>query len=179
MRIQENTIQLEVPDGRSFRLKECETFETVRGNTPRDVDVIWQNEGDERLWLVELKDYGALIPADPDLNYLKTNLTGKIRDTLYTLASVWAESDFGQQLRDEIEDTFPDFPDTACPLRPVAVLNLEQEYVGLFGALLTSLNGDQDLMSVLALMDVSHIAVVDPDRDFLRDELQVEIRTDT
>lgn len=179
MRIQENTIQLEVPDGRFFRLKECETFEIVRGNTPRDVDVIWQNEEDDRLWLVEFKDYGASIPEDPDPDYLATNLTEKIRDTLYTLASVWADSDFGQQLREDIEDTFPGFPDTACPLRPVAILNLEEEYVELFGALMTSLNGDQDLMSVLAMMDVSHIAVVDPDRDFVRDQLQVEIQTDT
>jgi hypothetical protein len=56
MRIQENTIQLEVSDGRFFRLKECETFETVRGNTPRDVDVIWQNEENYHLYLVTRLD---------------------------------------------------------------------------------------------------------------------------
>jgi hypothetical protein len=177
--IEENSIQFEVPDGRSFRLDECETFQRIEGDTPHDVDVIWQNEGDDRLWVVELKDYGELIPADPDREYLQENLTDKIRDVLYLLASLWAESEFGRQLRNDVEETFPSFPETKSPLRPVAVLNLEEGQKGFAGALMTDLNSDGGLTSTLSVMDVSHILVVNPDDPFVEDVLQVEIETGT
>jgi hypothetical protein len=175
--IEENTIRFEVPEGRSFRLDECDAFWRIEGDTPNDVDVVWQNEGDDRLWLVELKDYGELIPADPDREYLQENLTDKIRDVLYLLASLWAESDFGRRLRRDVEEVFPTFPETKPPLRPVAVLNLEEDQEALTSALMTDLNTNGELMSILSVMDVSHVLVVDPDHPFVEDELQVEIET--
>lgn len=178
MDIKENTIRLEVPDGRSFRLDDCDTFLEIEGDTLHDVDVVWQNEEDERLWIVELKDYGELIPKDPDREYLQENLTDKIRDVLYLLAALWAESDFGEQLREEVEEGFPNFPETACPIRPVAILNLEEEQEALISALMTDLNSDGALTSVLSVMDVSHVLVVDPDHPFVEDELQVDVETD-
>lgn len=177
MDIEENTIRLAVPDGRSFRLDDCDTFLGIKGDTLRDVDVVWQNEGDERLWLVELKDYGELIPKDPDREYLQENLTDKIRDVFYLLAALWAESDFGDRLREDIEEAFPDFPETACPIRPVAILNLEEDQQALISALMTDLNSDGALASVLSVMDVSHFLVVDPNHPFVEEELQVDIET--
>jgi hypothetical protein len=175
--VEEHTIRLEVPDDRSFRLDDCDTFRYIQGDTLHDMDVVWQNEGDDRLWLVELKDYGELIPRDPDRDYLRENLTDKIRDVLYLLAALWAESDFGDRLRNDIEEAFPDFPETARPLRPVAILNVEDDQKGLIGALMTDLNADGALTSVLSVMDVSHVLVVDPEHPFIGDELQIDIET--
>ena len=176
MQIQENTLQVTIPDGRVFRLQDCDTFVSIRGDTPHDFDVAWQNADDERLWLVEFKDYGELVPSSANQAHLEANLTDKIKDTLYILASVWAESGFGRELRNDIELTFPTFPKTACPIRPVVVLNLEERFTGLLGQLKTSLNADQDLMSTLAVMDIEHILVVGPNHPFIDEELQISIQ---
>ena len=176
MRIQENTLDVTIPDGRAFRLQDCDTFVSIRGDTPHDFDVAWQNAGDERLWLVEFKDYGELIPTSPNQGHLETNLADKIKDTLYVLASVWAASEFGRQLRSDIESTFPNFPRTACPIRPVVILNLERRLTPLFSQLMTALNTDQNLMSVLSVMDIERILVVSPDHPFVREQLQIDIQ---
>jgi hypothetical protein len=178
MEITENTLQVVVPRGRSVRLQACETFKQVTGDSLNDVDVLWQNEGDDRLWLVELKDYGELIPEDPDKSYLKENLTDKVRDTLYVLASVWAGSDFGFQLREDIQGQFPDFPDRPDEIRPVAILNLEESYAQLISSLMTDLNTNSKLRSVLSVMDITRLLVVGPDHPFVEDQLQIEVRSD-
>lgn len=178
MIINENSLRVEVPDGRWFRLKRCDAFESIRGDTLHDVDIIWQNEGDSRLWLVELKDYGELIDRDPNHGYLVSNLKEKYRDTLYVLASVWAGSAFGNQLRKEIQRTFYNFPEEICPIRPVVILNLEARFQAMYGELKTALNASQGLMSTLSVMDVSHIMVCPPHHPFVRDKLQITIETD-
>jgi hypothetical protein len=174
MVVEENTLRMTVPDGRAFRLGACATFVTIPGDTLHEMDVAWQNEDDGRLWLVELKDYGELVSEDPNFSYLVENLADKVRDTLYVLASVWAGSAFGNDLRRDIEATFPDFPSEPCPMRPVAVLNLE---AGQVGPLMTKLNTElnDEMQSVLAVMDIERLLVVTPDHPFVTDQLRVEI----
>lgn len=179
MVVQENSIRIEIPDGRGIRLKECAPFDRIRGDTLHDFDLIWQNPDDPRLWLVELKDYGELIDRDPNYQYLLANLKDKCRDTLYVLASTWAGSEFGDRLREDVLQTFPGYPDTAVPVRPVIILNLEPGFEPLLGKLKTALNADQDLMSTLAVMDVESVLVVPPGHPFIRDQLQVTVEVDS
>lgn len=179
MQFQENTLNVTIPDGRVFRLQDCDTFVSIQGDTPHDFDVAWQNAGDDRLWLVEFKDYGELVPSSPKQDYLEANLTDKIKDTLYILAAVWSKSSFGDRLREDIEATFPSFPATACPIRPVLILNLEERYESLLSQLMTALNADQDLMSTLTVMDITRILVVGPEHPFINNELRIDVQLQT
>lgn len=175
MEFTEPGFRVTVPASRAFRLSECETFVRNKGDSLHEYDVIFQNDGDPTLWLVEFKDYREFAREDVPLDHLMENLRDKTQDTLYVLASVWSETDFGVALRDDIEETFPHFPDHATSIRPIMVLSIPEGSEALMGELNTMIRHDGDLLSTMGVMDITHLLAITPGHGFIRDKLGISV----
>lgn len=127
---EESGYHFNLPDGRTFRFAECSTYQSHLGaHELKEMDFGWVTEGSPPIvWLVEVSNY-ALGPDTEQTslpNFLE-EATQKITDCLLMLSAVWAETEAGRQLRRDIEQTCPRFPDQVADVRAALLVGFESE----------------------------------------------------
>jgi len=61
--VQEDRLVVSLPEDRYFRLEKSETYAKVKAHALTEVDFGWVKDGEDGLWLMELKDYGENRPS--------------------------------------------------------------------------------------------------------------------
>ncbi len=168
----EGNFSIELPKNQCFRFESCDTYVEISGKDVKEVDFGWMETGAQTLWLMEFKDYDQEDAPDPDRDYLVENLSTKIRDVLTMLATSWAETSFGQQLRSDLRDTCPDFPGKACAIRPLVIVNLNRADASrLVGALTNEVNAE--LEGVLEMFGISRVTILTVGHPMIEDKLDI------
>lgn len=170
----EGNFSIELPQNRYFRLEECDTYVQISGKGVKEMDFGWIDPKAETLWLMEFKDYDHETAPDPDRGYLVENLSAKIRDVLTLMATAWAETSFGRQLRSDLRDTCPSFPGKACAIRPLVVVNLSRADASrLISALADEVNGR--LRDILEMFGISRITILTTGHPMIEEKLDIQI----
>lgn len=170
----EGHFTVELPEDRSFRLESCDTYVQISGKGVKEMDFGWIGAEGRTLWLMEFKDYDHTEAPDPDRDHLVETLSAKVRDVLTMMATSWAETDFGDQLRGDIRDTCPGFPNRACGVRPIIVLNLSRADASrLVGALKSEINAE--LEGIREMFGVSSVTVLTVGHPMIEEQLEVQI----
>lgn len=171
--VREDRLVVSLPEDRYFRLEKSETYAKVKAHALTEVDFGWVKDGGDGLWLMELKDYGGNRPSIASAGQkLRNRLPKNIAHAVLLVSSTWAETPFGLNLRQDLEDTFPDFPDEAMPIRAVAVINVGTVDPSSFWALTTALR------SALSAFDLEMVAALPASSNRLEEELGIEIQYD-
>jgi len=155
----EGHFTVELPEDRSFRLETCDAYVKISGKGVKEMDFGWIESESRTLWLMEFKDYDHVEAPDPDREHLVETLSAKVRDALTMIATGWAETDFGEQLRSDLRDTCPGFPNRACAVRSLLVLNLSRADASrLIGALKSEINAE--LEGIREMFGISTVTVL-------------------
>lgn len=112
MSITESAITLNFPDTNYFRLQDCQEYRKLQHL--REMDCCWYDHSNDRLYLIELKDWGngtLTEESDPSYskqeiekkkagitNYRIKNLLEKSQDTLCMFASVLLQRGAGNRI---------------------------------------------------------------------------------
>ena len=110
----ESSITLNFPDNNYFRLSECDAYKQL--NHIREMDFCWYDKGKDKLYLIELKDWGnASIDEENDpavsaeaideikqgiTKYRIKNLLEKSLDTLCMFSSILLNRPTGRRIND-------------------------------------------------------------------------------
>ena len=128
--LEESGYQFDLPERRTFRFAECSTYENyLSAHELKEMDFGWvSGTSTPIVWLVEVSNYAL----GPDTQQISSSdfleeATQKITDCLLMLSAVWAETAVGQQLRRDIEQTCPQFPDQVADVRAVLLVGFESE----------------------------------------------------
>lgn len=128
--IEESGYQFDLPDGRTFRFAECPTYKKhLTAHKLKEMDFGWVvGAPTPVVWLVEVSNY-SLGPAAQQISLsdFLDEATQKITDCLLMLSAVWAETAAGRQLRSDIEQTCPQFPNQVTDIRVVILVGFERE----------------------------------------------------
>jgi len=121
--------QFELPDERSFRFEECETYQSLKSSNLKEMDFGWieGREGQaQTVWLLEVSNYalGSDVRNHFDLESFLDEIRQKITDCITMLAAIWNNTEVGQRLRLDIEQTCPAFPNYAVGIRPTVLLKI-------------------------------------------------------
>lgn len=167
----EGDFTVSVPAGRYFRFEDCPTYERLGSHRVTEVDFGWFEDEDERLWLMELKNYG-LEGGDlhEDIDQLREELPQNLVHSFLLIAAIWADTTVGRRLRAEIEETCPDFPTKTCSIRTALILKTasiaDRQYLPALEAAI------QEAVDVVAFDDV---LVLDAADDRIETELGIEL----
>jgi len=171
--VREDRLVVSLPEDRYFRLEKSWTYAKVKAHALTEVDFGWMNDEEEGLWLMELKDYGANRPSVASVQQkLRNQLPKNIAHAVLLVSSTWAGTPFGLNLRQDLEDTFLEFPDEAVPIRAVAVINVGNVDPSSFWALTTALR------SALSAFDLEKVAVLPASSSRVEEDLGIEIQYD-
>jgi hypothetical protein len=173
--IEEDGLTISVPEERYFRFEDSRAYSSVKAQSLKEMDFGWAAQGEDVLWLLELKDYGPESWGDitDERQKLRRDLPEKITHSTLMIAAVWADTPFGKRLRGDIEQTFPNFPAQSQPVRAVAVINLERLSDR---ALLLGL---QDaVQAAVKEMGLDLVQVLPVGHDDIRNRLGIEIKAD-
>lgn len=168
----EGNLTVELPDNRYFRFEQCNTYSRVSAYGITEVDFVWMAERDDRIWIMELKDYGPDSQGELSeaLESLRNELPKNLVHAFLLVASVWSETSFGRRLRADIEATFPSFPSGKCSVCAAAVIRLENPADH---ALLLAL---QDaIQSAVEIIEFEVVVVLPAGSDQLEDNLGIRI----
>lgn len=135
--ISEGNLTISVPENRYFRFEDSQTYDSVKANGLTEADLAWMVDEENALWIMELKDYGPQSQGQlaQAREKLRTRLPKNIAHAVLLVSAVWANTPLGNKLRQDIEQTFPEFPDEALPIKAVAVINVENTDIPLIGPL--------------------------------------------
>jgi hypothetical protein len=170
----EGHFSIELPEDRSFRLESCDTYVQISGKGVKEMDFGWIEAEGRTLWLMEFKDYDHQEAPDPEREHLVDNLSTKVRDVLTMVATAWAETDFGEHLHRDLRDTCSRFPDRACAIRPLIVLNLSRADASrLIGALKNEINAE--LEGIREMFGISSVTVLPVGHPMIEEKLEIQI----
>jgi len=169
--VEEGALIVTLPDDRYFRIEGTAAHDAISGHQVKVVDFGWQDENDP-LWLMELKDLGADIPAtlQEKIGEFRDTIPVKIVHSLLMLGAVWGGTPFGETLRQEIVETFPDFPTEPQSIRAAVVVNVEPP---VDEQLLFALS--DSIENAVHGMGVDRVAVVPVGAPELRDRLGIQV----
>jgi len=170
--VREGRLVVSVPEECYFRLEDSPTYKAIKGQKLTEVDFAWMVDNDDALWLMELKDFaGQRRPSISDkAEELRDDLPENIAHAVLMISTVWANTRFGQKLREDIEETFSNFPDESVPIHGVAVIHADQYDRATIGALHTAVR------SSLSAFELDTVAVLPASSDRVEDELGIEIQ---
>lgn len=170
--VREGRLVVSVPEKRYFRLEVSPTYKAIKGQKLTEVDFAWMIDNDDALWLMELKDLaGHRRPSISEkAEELRDDLPENIAHAVLMISTVWADTQLGQKLRTDIEETFPDFPEESTSIHGIAVLHADQYDAATIGALHTAVR------SSLSAFELDTVAVLPASSDRIEDELGIEIR---
>lgn len=170
----EGHFAIELPEDRSFRLESCEAYVEISGKGVKEMDFGWIEAEGRTLWLMEFKDYDHGAAPDPDRKHLVETLSTKVRDVLTMLATAWAETEFGEELRRDLRETCQPFPSRACTVRALIVLNLSRADASrLIGALKSEINAE--LEGIREMFGISSVTVLTVGHPMLEERLGIQI----
>lgn len=126
----ESGYQFDLPDGKTFRFAECPTYQThLSAHELKEMDFGWiVDDSAPVVWLAEVSNY-SLGPDAQEVSLPKflEEAVHKITDCLLMLSAVWAETATGRELRRDIEQTCPEFPNQAADVRAAILVGFESE----------------------------------------------------
>jgi hypothetical protein len=56
----ESGLRINLPEGEHFRFPDCEIYKQLSGKKLKEMDFGWWQKQQNRLWLIEIKDYAHL-----------------------------------------------------------------------------------------------------------------------
>ena len=163
-----------VPEDRYFRLEASPTYKAIKGQKLTEVDFAWMIDNGDALWLMELKDLAghrrpSIVEKEEEL---RDDLPENIAHAVLMVSTIWADTQLGQNLRTDIEETFPDFPEESTPMHGIAVIHADQYDAATIGPLQTAVR------SALSAFELDTVAVLPASSDRIEDELGIEIQYD-
>jgi hypothetical protein len=169
--VEEGALIVSLPDDRYFRIEGTAAHDAISGHRVKVVDFGWQYE-DEPLWLMELKNLGAGIPATlrEKLDDFRDALPAKIVHSLLMLGAMWGGTPFGEMLRRELEETFPDLPTQPVSVRAAVVINVEPP---VDEQMLFALS--DSIENAVHAMGVERVAVIPVGAPEIRDRLGIRV----
>jgi hypothetical protein len=93
----ESGLRLNLPKGEHFRFQDCKVYKKLSGQKLKEMDFCWWQKEQNRLWLIEIKDYAHLSTEERLPNHLLDNLVDKATDSLLMLATCWAKTGKGRE----------------------------------------------------------------------------------
>lgn len=87
-RFTESNITLTFPDRSYFRLSDCTGYKKLSSFHFKEMDVSWYNQSEEKLWLIELKDYTSISNEQIDIESRVNELVKKSVDALSMMLCV-------------------------------------------------------------------------------------------
>ncbi len=157
---EESGLRITLPDGESFRFQDCPSYKTLNGKNLSEIDFGWWDSAKQTFWLLEIKDYSHLTPAERLPNYLLEKLTNKVTDSLLILSSIWSGSLQGQEIRAELPTFCHTFPIQPSKIKIVFVLKISNPHLKLELSPLKTRLRDK-LGGRLQVFDITHVTLVD------------------
>lgn len=116
MHLKESSITLEFPDNNYFRICDCKEYRKLNGI--REMDICWYDKNENKLFLIELKDWGnASIDEEGDKSipqniidekkkgiekYRVKNLFEKSIDSMSIFSSILLDRSCGRRIQNDI-----------------------------------------------------------------------------
>jgi len=168
----EDNLIVELPEDRYFRFENCDTYSRVSSHGITEADFVWMTEEENEVWVMELKDYGPDSRGDLEeaIETLRDKLPKNLVHAFLLVASVWSETPFGRHLRADIEETFPEFPASGCPVCAAAIIRLENPADN---ALLLALQ--DSIQSAVDIIGFEVVVVLPTTSDRLEEDLGIRI----
>jgi hypothetical protein len=163
--VTESGFKVSWPQTASFRLADLEPYKKLSGCCLKEMDVGWHDGTNGHLCLLELKGSKVWDAFDQDKttahDHLVENLMGKATDVLLTLASVWAQTEFGTQLSRLLPAAARAFPGTS-KLKFIFLVDTPATRAPLLGPVKDELN--RRLAGRASLYGIKRVTLVDFDR---------------
>jgi hypothetical protein len=115
----ESGLRLNLPKGEHFRFQDCEVYKLLCGQKLKEMDFGWWQKEQNRLWLIEIKDYAHLSIEERLPNHLLDNLVDKATDSLLMLASCWAKTGKGREFSLCLPPPVQQFPEQTMQSRSI------------------------------------------------------------
>jgi hypothetical protein len=169
--VEEAELVVTLPENRYFRIEGTDAHDSINGQQVKVVDFGWQRERED-LWVMELKNLEGewRPPLEEKMEDFERSIPIKIVHSLLMLSSVWSGMPFGEALRRELEETFPNFPDDPPPIRVAVLINLDAPQEE---GLLLSLT--DTLENATAPMGIERIVALPATDDAVTEDLQIRI----
>lgn len=121
----ESDLDVTLPTGDSFRFSDCSAYRSLSGAGLKEMDFGWWESSSSTLWLMELKDYSRLSPAEQLPADLFDGFMNKATDSLLMLASVWFNSAKGAEICHCLPLSCQSFPSRPQKIKLVFLLNVD------------------------------------------------------
>jgi len=161
----ESGLRLNLPKGQHFRY--CEAYKLLCGQKLKEMDFGWWQPEQNRLWLIEIKDYAHLTTEERLPNHLLDNLVDKATDSLLMLASCWAKTGKGREFFSCLPPPIQQFPESPEQLKlklffilKIDVTMFKDEIDALRYGLNNRLRGRVALFNIRYVSLVDHLTVL-------------------
>jgi len=153
---QESGLIINLIDEHSFRFQDNPAYQKLKGKSLSEMDFAWWDSNKNILWLLDVKDYSHLLPAEKLPDYLLDKLSNKVTDSLLLMSAIWSNTQQGLSLKKYI----PESCQTVKSLKIVFVFKITNQTIKaslspLKTKLVNSLRGK------LALFDINNITLID------------------
>jgi len=78
----ESSIKLTFPDANGFRISDCQGYQTLSGNSFKEMDACWYEQATNTYWLFELKDFSAATLDSSSIEQRSWDIAKKAYDSL-------------------------------------------------------------------------------------------------
>lgn len=153
---QESGLIINLNDEHSFRFQDNQAYQKLKGKRLSEMDFCWLDPNKNILWLLDVKDYSHLLPAEKLPDYLLAKLSNKVIDSLLLMSAIWSNTQEGLSLKKYL----PKSCHTVKSLKIIFVFKITNQTIKaslspLKTKLVNSLRGR------LALFDVNNITLID------------------
>ncbi len=163
--VTESGFKVSWPRSSSFRFADLAPYQQLSGCCLKEMDVGWYDVAKGHLVLLELKGSGVWDAFEKDIptahKHLVQNFEGKATDVLLILASVWAQTDFGNSLAPLLPVNARTFPG-ASRLKLIFLVDTPPTRAPLLGAVKDELN--RVLAGRVSMYGIRRVTLVDFER---------------
>lgn len=131
----ESGLKVTLPTGDSFRFSDCPAYRSLSGASLKEMDFGWWDASRNTLWLMELKDYSRLTPAERLPADLFDGFINKATDSLLMLASVWFRSRKGAEICSDLPISCQSFPSHPKKIKLIFLLKVNSHQIPELGPL--------------------------------------------
>jgi hypothetical protein len=163
----ESGLRINLPEGEHFRFQDCEIYKQLSGKKLKEMDFGWWQKQQNRLWLIEIKDYAHLTTEERLPKHLLDNLVDKATDSLLMLANCWAKTGKGREFSSCLPPAIQQFPEHPEQLKlklffilKINVAMFKDEIDALRYELNDKLRGRVALFNIRYVSLVDHITVI-------------------
>jgi hypothetical protein len=153
---QESGLMINLPDEQSFRFQDHPAYQKLKGKGLSEMDFAWWDATKNILWLLDVKDYSHLLPAEKLPDYLLAKLSNKVIDSLLIMSAIWSNTQQGLNLKMYL----PESCQITQPLKIVFVFKITNQTIkASLSPLKTKLVNS--LQGKLLLFDLKNVTLVD------------------